>query len=142
MIDTKQMKYLQFLILLIRLLWLILIFGARLFFSSLKFSWKISLILFLIIWLTLGIIFSYYLQVKKTKAIQERSEVTNQLMHQKEALKKILVQQPTHRDTLINLAIISCQLEQWQDCQDYFQKAKEIDPNNPIFEQFSPFNLE
>ena len=139
MFDTKAMKYLSFLSLLIKLLFLGLIFASRLFLASIHLTWRLPLLLFLTVFLILGIMCGYYLQLQKNKARQTQTQINNQLFSQKETLEKILIKQPTHRDTLIDLAIISCRLEVWEDCQEYLQRAKQVDPNNPIFEQLSPF---
>lgn len=63
----------------------------------------------------------------------------NYLENEKERLLQILVVQPTHKDTLINLSIVSCQLEEWDNCNNYFHQAKKLDPNDPFFAKFSPF---
>lgn len=91
--------------------------------------------------LTLGL--SFYNQQQRQQRqqffIKQQQEQISQLKWQKEELLKILEKQPTHRDTLINLSILSCQLEQWDDCNNYFNQAKKLDPNNPFFKNFSPF---
>lgn len=46
--------------------------------------------------------------------------------------------QPTHRDVLLNLATISCQLDKAEKCNHYWQQAKYIDPNNPLLKE-KPF---
>lgn len=48
-------------------------------------------------------------------------------------LAHILELQPQHFPTLINLGLIYYQLDDLETAQKYFNQAREIDPNSPVF---------
>ena len=56
------------------------------------------------------------------------------LIKQKNKLENLLSQQPTHRDILLNLAKINQVLENEPQAIDLENKARDVDPNNIIFQ--------
>lgn len=137
------MKYFYFSILITRLIYHLLGFIALILVKTKKqllqsFLVTIALVLSL---LTLSVTF-----LIKKQADHQQTEIIKQqqikLSEEKKLLLKIIEKQPTHRDTLIQLSLISCQLEEWGDCQKFFHQAKKQDPNNPFFDNFSPFLIE
>lgn len=76
--------------------------------------------------------------LKEVFQLQEKQKVES-LESQKQEFLQILKAQPTHKDTLINLSIISCKLEDFDQCTYYYNQAKKLDPNDPFFKEFSPY---
>ena len=66
--------------------------------------------------------------------LYERKTLTQEeLQKELEYWKKVEEKQPTHRDVLINIALLSQTLGHEEQYQEYWQKAKTIDPNNELF---------
>lgn len=57
-----------------------------------------------------------------------------QLEAKRLTLELLLQQQPRHRDILINLALVYKSLGNEFEYEKYWNQAKEIDPNNSIFQ--------
>lgn len=58
----------------------------------------------------------------------------DQLLAQQKHYELLLQQQPNHRDILINAALTAKALGDEQSFTVYWQKAKQIDPNNELFQ--------
>lgn len=67
------------------------------------------------------------LYIKSTKT---KSQIQEEISYWENIIEK----QPQSRDALINLSILKNVLKQNDEAEDLWNKAKLIDPNNPIFQ--------
>lgn len=74
-----------------------------------------------------------YLQIVGLSQPQLPFLDTSNLRAQREHWLQIAEQYPTHRDVLINLALIEDRLQNTEAAQDYWERARRQDPNANYF---------
>ncbi len=113
-------------------------FFIKLLFASFKFS--ISLIIILIVFiLTLLSLIRFFITKKENNDFQLKVYTYEQqkqeyLKQEKSKLEKQLKLQPSHRDILINLDKIVCELGE-TTCGQYKDRAFQLDPNGEKINQ-------
>jgi len=97
----------------------------------LKKHWHLVLSLFFLIVIVILNLLISPTRLSETNHTSSQAEgLINQQIQYWESLRQL---QPTHRDVLVNLAVLHQAQGNQDQAQEYLDQAKKIDPNHPLF---------